>query len=488
MSDGDGTLFTTPEMAVIWSAEALVARMLVFEAALARAEAAAGVIPDTAAESIAGACHPELYDAAALWREAAAAATPAIPLVRMLTVRVPADARGYVHWGATSQDALDTALALQMRAGLDLLVARLAAIGDLLAALAEHHRATLMAGRTLMQQAVPITFGLKAARWLALVTRQAHRLAALRAHAAVAELGGAAGTLAALGASGPRVTELLAAELGLAVPDLPWHAERDCVAEVAAGLGVAAGAMAKIAGDLVLLAQSEVGDANPGDADKGGSSAMPQKRNPTDATMARAAARLAIGIVPVVLGAMDGEHERAAGAWQTEWAALPALFGYTAVAVERVRAALATLEVDAAHMRANLDASRGQIMAEALTMALAPRIGRDAAYGLVRDLTARATAAGTHLRDAALADERMRAALAPDAIARAFDPAAYLGSTDTFIDRALAGFAALRERFTIEETEETEERAAGAVRGVPESAEDAEAGESGEESNHGGRA
>ncbi|HEX6797848.1 MAG TPA: 3-carboxy-cis,cis-muconate cycloisomerase [Ktedonobacterales bacterium] len=446
MSDAAGAdaLFTTPQMAAIWSAEALVARMLAFEAALAHAEAAAGIIPHAAADSIAAACRPDLYDAAEVWREAAASATPAIPLVRMLTARVPSEARGYVHWGATSQDTLDTALVLQMRAGLDLLVARLLAVGDLLAALATRHRDTPMAGRTLMQQAVPITFGLKAARWLALVTRQAQRLHEMRARVAVVELGGAAGTLAALGADGPRVTELLAAELGLAVPDLPWHAERDRVAEVAAGLGVTAGAMAKIAGDLVLLAQSEVGEASPGDVGKGGSSAMPQKRNPTDAAMARAAARLAIGIVPVVLGAMDGEHERAAGAWQAEWAALPALFGYTAGAVERVHAALAGLRVDAARMGANLDASHGQIMAEALTMALAPHIGRDAAYSLVRDLTAHATAEGTHLRDAALADERIRAALSPDAIARAFDPTAYLGSTGIFIDRALAAFTARR--------------------------------------------
>lgn len=471
MSDAAGGLFTTPAMAAIWSPEAQVAGMLAFEAALARAEAAAGIIPAAAAAAIADACRVELYDVAALWREAAVSATPAIPLVRMLTARVPGQARGYVHWGATSQDALDTALALRMRDGLELLIARLLAVGALLAVLAEDHRHTLMAGRTLMQQAVPITFGLKAARWLALVTRQARRLVELRARVAVVELGGAAGTLAALGAAGPRVTELLAAELGLAVPDLPWHAERDRVAELAAGLGVIAGAMAKIAGDLVLLAQSEVGEVVAGDGDggKGGSSAMPQKRNPTDATMARAAARLAIGVVPVALGAMDQEHERAAGGWQAEWAALPAIFGYTAAAVERVRSALAGLEVDAERMRAGLDASGGQIMAEALTMALATRIGRDAAFAIVRDLSAQAASEGRHLRDAALADERIRAALTPDEIAHAFDPAVYLGSADSFVDRALTGFAALhsehtaaeREELTAEGTEAAEERAEG---------------------------
>ena len=470
MSDATGGLFSTPDMAAIWSSEAQVADMLAFEAALARAEAAAGVIPGTAAEAIAAACRSDLYDVAALWGEAAASATPAIPLVRMLTARVPAEARGYVHWGATSQDALDTALALRMRTGLKLLIARLMAIGTRLMALAEAHRHTLIAGRTLMQQAVPLTFGLKAARWLALVTRQARMLGRLRERVAVVELGGAAGTLAALGAAGPRVTELLAAELGLAVPDLPWHAERDRGAEAAAGLGVVAGAMAKIAGDLVLLAQTEVGEAAAGDGGKGGSSAMPQKRNPTDAAMARAAARLAIGVVPVVLGAMDQEHERAAGGWQAEWAALPALFGYTAAAAERVRTALAWLEVDAERMRANLDASHGQIMAEALTVALAVRIGRDAAFALVRELTTRAAHERAHLTDAALADKRVRAALSPDEIARAFDPVSYLGSAGIFIDRALAGFAALRserdeagDRFTTEGMEATEEEAGDRV-------------------------
>lgn len=450
MTELAGAMFTTPEMAAVWSGEAQVRRMLAFEAALARAEAGAGVIPVEAAEAIAAACQDAgTLDVAALYREAATAGTPVIPLVRLLRERVGGAARGYVHWGATSQDALDTALALAMREGLGLLIGRLLDVGEVCAGLAEGHRRTLMAGRTLLQQAVPIPFGLKAARWLGLATRQARRLGELREQVGVAQLGGAAGTLASLGAAevGVRVTELLAAELGLMVPELPWHAERDRVAEVAAGLGVVAGGMAKIAGDVILLAQTEVGEVAEGSAPgKGGSSAMPQKRNPVDATMAAAAARLAVGCVPVVLGAMAQEHERAAGGWQAEWAAVPELFRYTAGAVERVRAALAGLEVDAERMRANLEAGGGLVMAEALALALAPRLGREAAARVVREVgeAGSGQAGSGGLREAARRDERVRAVLTEEELERALDPAGYLGSSDVYIDRALAEYRALR--------------------------------------------
>ena len=438
-------MFSTPEMDTHFSGQSHVRRMLEFEAALARAEARAGIIPNEAASAIAAACRVELFDVGALYREAAVAGTAAIPLVRMLTALVEDEARKFVHWGATSQDAIDTATVLQMRDGLDELVSRLLDVGSACAALAERHRRTPMAGRTLLQHALPITFGLKAARWLALATRQARRLRELRDHALVVQLGGAAGTLASLGDRGIRVTEFVAEELGLAVPELPWHAERDRVAEVATALGVAAGAMAKIASDVALLMQTEVGEASeaavPG---KGGSSTLPHKRNPIDVTAAAAAARLAIGLVPVVLSAMVQEHERAVGGWQAEWAALPDLFRFTAGAVERVRGAVEGLEVDAERMWANLELTRGLIMAEALAMALAPRIGRQQAYQIAQAASERATAAGVDLRRAALDDERVRAALPPNAIDRVFDPTTYLGSTDTFIGRALGHYRRLR--------------------------------------------
>ncbi|HEX9413663.1 MAG TPA: 3-carboxy-cis,cis-muconate cycloisomerase [Ktedonobacterales bacterium] len=445
MTELADALFVHPEMARIWSGEMMVRYMCAFEAALARAEAQTGVIPQAAAEAIAAACVSGPLDVPAIFREAALAGTPAIPLVRMLEERVEAAARGYVHWGATSQDVIDTALVLQMRDGLGLLRARMLALGDACAALADEHRHTLMVGRTLLQQALPITFGLKAARWLALTTRQVRALVALRGQVSVVQCGGAAGTLAALGAAGLRVTDLLAAELGLAVPELPWHTERDRVAAVAAGLGVLAGAMAKIAQDVVLLAQSEVGEVSEASAEgKGGSSALPQKHNPVDAVAARAAARLAIGVVPVVLGAMAQEHERAAGAWQAEWEALPQLFRYTSGAVDHVVAAIAGLRVHDDRLRENLAAARGLVLAEALVMALAPTLGRRAAQRVVRDIGERAGAAGIDLREAARQDERVHAALPAEALDRVFDPMGYLGSTDAYIERALADYRALR--------------------------------------------
>lgn len=430
-------------MAAIFAPASHVQHLLDFEAALAHAEAQAGLIPAQAAQAIARCCHAELFDVAALYQEAALAGTPVIPLVRMLTAQVEESARGFVHWGATSQDAIDTALMLQMDAGLARLAAGTEAICASCAQLAELHRQTLMVGRTLMQQALPITFGLKAAHWLSQVARQTRALHNHRQQTLAAQVGGAAGTLAALGSHGPQVAQLLAQELHLPLPDLPWHTERDRVAEIAATLGIVAGAMARIAGDIILLSQTEVGEvteaSTPG---KGGSSAMPNKRNPVDSINAIAAARLALGVVPVLFSALPQEHERAAGAWQAEWTAIPALFTYTASAVERVQTAVAGLQVDAARMRANLELTHGLVMAEALTMALAAHLGKAEAHQIVATLSRQVTASGENLLQAAQTDKRVSAVLTPDEIAQALDPARYLGSTDLFIDHALAAYRA----------------------------------------------
>lgn len=432
-------------MAEVFAPRAHVRQMLRVEAALARAGARVGTMPTAAADAVAAACDAahvdERFDVAALYEAAATAGTLVIPLVRRLTELVAEPGRAYVHQGATSQDVIDTALVLQMRDGLDLLAADLGAVCDLAAGLAERHRATVMAGRTLLQQALPITFGLKAARWLALGVRQLRTLRAVRDDALALQLGGAAGTLAAFGTQGMDVAQALADELQLPLPDLPWHAERDRVAAVVAALGVLAGAMSKIAGDLVLLAQTEVGEvaeaAAPG---KGGSSAMPQKRNPVDAMSALASARLAIGMVPVVLGAMTQEHERAAGGWQAEWVAVPEAFRHTSGAVAHVRRALDGLEVDAVRMRDNVLQGGGTLMAESLGGALAARLARAEAQRVMQDVSRAAARAGTTLRDAALGDPRVREALSPDDVDRALDPDAYLGSTGTLIDRALAAY------------------------------------------------
>jgi 3-carboxy-cis,cis-muconate cycloisomerase len=445
MSEPGEALFSTAEMCALFSSSAHVQAMLAFEAALAHAEAQAGIIPQKAAALIAASCKVELFDVAALYGEAALAGTPAIPLVRMLTEQVAGDAQKFVHWGATSQDTIDSALMLQMRDGLSLLAGGLLGICEVCAALAERYRETPMVGRTLLQQALPITFGLKAARWLAATTRQVRALRERQKLSLAVQLGGAAGTLASLGNDGPRVVELLASKLGLPAPELPWHTERERVAEIATTLGSMAGTMAKIADDVVLLAQSEIGEASEGSAPgKGGSSAMPQKRNPVDAVAGRAAARLAIGIVPVILSAMEQEHERAAGGWQTEWAALPALFRYTAGAVERVRGALTCLQVNTTRMQANLALSGGLALAESLTMALAAHIGRPEAYRVVQQLSRHVVETGGELQQMALEDSQVSAVLKPEEIARALDPAAYLGSTSIFIDRALASYRELR--------------------------------------------
>jgi 3-carboxy-cis,cis-muconate cycloisomerase len=447
MGEGSDSLFTTAAMATVFAPEAHIRAILQFEAALARAEAAVGIIPRNAADAIASTCRDATLDVATLYREAASAGTVAIPLVRMLTELVGEEAGRFVHWGATSQDAIDTALVLQMREGLDLLMTELLGICTACAKLAEQHRHTLMAGRTLLQQALPISFGLKAARWLGLATRQVRGLRELRHQALVLQFGGAAGTLAALGDAGLHVAERLAEDLDLPLPELPWHAERDRVAQVAAALGVTAGSMAKIATDLVLLAQTEVGEVAEGAAPrKGGSSAMPQKRNPVDATIALAAARLAIGGVGVVLAALAQEHERGVGGWQAEWQAMPDLFRHTTGAVARVRSALYGLEIDAEQMRANLDRSGGLLMAEALTMALAPQLGRPEAQRLVKEIIGRVQAGSITFRQAAHDDPHIRAVLSPEALDRALDPTSYLGSTDALIDRALGAYRTQEER------------------------------------------
>jgi 3-carboxy-cis,cis-muconate cycloisomerase len=441
MSEPIDGLFTTPPMAAVFSAEAHVEHLLAFEAALAMAEARAEVIPPSAAVAIAAACQIDQFNVVELYHEAATAGTVVIPLVRRLTAQISGEAQSYVHWGATSQDAIDTAATLQLREGLDLLVTSLLEVCEHCAFLAAGHRRTLMAGRTLLQQALPITFGLKAARWLALATRQVVALRDCRSRLLAVQFGGAAGTLAALGDAGLRVGELLAEELGLPLPDLPWHAERDRVATVAAALGVVAGAMAKIANDIVLLAQTEVAEVAEAEAPgKGSSSALPHKHNPVDAVGALTAARLAIGVVPVILSAMANEHERAAGGWQAEWAAVPDLFRFTAGAVARVESAMQGLRVDALRMRANLDCDGGSLMAESLTVALTPRLGRAEARRVVEEVCRREMP----LNREASEDERIRSALGQAGIDQALDPANYLGSTDAFIDRALESYRQVR--------------------------------------------
>ena len=425
----------------IFSARTHVEQILRFEAALARAQARADLIPAEAAAAIEAACRIDTFDIAALERAGSRAGTIVIPLVKQLTAQTSAAGRDYVHWGATSQDAIDTALMLQMRDGLTLIDSELRVIAQAAAQLATTHRRSVMPGRTLMQHAVPITFGLKAARWLAAVTRQLTTLRVLRSNALVLQFGGAAGTLAPLGEHGERVAQLLGEELQLPVPDLPWHAERDRSATVVSALGVLAGLLSKIAGDVVLLAQTEVAEVAEGAAPgKGASSAMPQKRNPVDALRAIASARLVIGLVPVVLSAMAQEHERSAGGWQTEWITIPDAFKHAGRAARHVGDSLTTLDVRPEQMRANLGVAGGTLMSESLATALAYHVGRSQALAIVGDISKRAIDESASLGDVARADTRVRSVLDTSTLDRALDPEAYLGSTDRFIDRALAAW------------------------------------------------
>ena len=399
--------------------------MLDAEAGLARAQAAAGLIAAEHAEAIAAACRAERYDVDALGAQAAAVGNPAAPLVRALRAEVGDPAAADVHRGATSQDIVDSATMLVARRALEALLDDLCGATEAAARLAGEHRSTVMAGRTLLQQAVPITFGLKAAGWLVGLDEAAQRLDAVRRSRLAAQLGGAAGTLSAQGDAGIDVLSRFARELGLAEPVLPWHTTRTRIAELATALGEASGAMAKVAGDVVLLAQTEVGEVREGGSgDRGGSSAMPQKQNPVAAISTLAGARQAPGLVANLLAAMEHEHERAAGAWHAEWGPLRELLRSTGSAAAWLRDCLEHLEVDPERMRANLDDA---VLAERVAGA----IGEADAGDRVRE----ALAAGRSLADVA------REHLSAEEAERVLDPATYLGATDQLIDRALSAHA-----------------------------------------------
>ena len=324
--------------------------MLDVEAALARAQGS------PYAAEIAGGAQSELFDVGRLGADGALSANPVVPLVDALRERVGAEPAHDVHRGATSQDILDSAAMLVAQRALGPLLEDLRGAADAAAGLAERHRNTAIAGRTLLQQAVPTTFGLKAAGWMTALDEAVARLDAVRRERLAVQLGGAAGTLAALGDTGPDVLAALARELGLAEPVLPWHSDRTRIAELAGALGEACGAAGKPAGDVVLLAQDEVGEVREGgDPGRGGSSAMPHKRNPVAAVSALACARQAPGLVATLLASMVGEHERAAGAWQAEWRPLTDLLRFTGSAAAWTRDCLEHLEVDAGRMAANLE-------------------------------------------------------------------------------------------------------------------------------------
>jgi 3-carboxy-cis,cis-muconate cycloisomerase len=415
--------------------------MLDAEAALARAQARAGLLSDGDAAAIAAACEAERFDVAAIGAEAAKTTNPVVPLVKALTDAVEGPAAGQVHRGATSQDILDTAAMLVAHRALEPLLADLEAAGAAAAALASEHRATVMAGRTLMQQALPIAFGLKAAGWLVAIDEAAARLAAVRRTRLAAQLGGAAGTLASLDTAGPEVLAHYAADLGLDEPVLPWHTNRTRPAELAGALGAAAGVIAKVARDVVLLAQTEVGEVREGVPGRGGSSTLPHKRNPVAAISAVAAAMRAPGLVAALLGAMAHEHERAAGPWQSEWRPFSELLATVGSGAAWLRDCLEHLEVDAQRMRANLELTHGALLAERVTTALALALGRRPAHEIVQEAAQDAFASGRALGDVLAERDEVTAHIDRDALAHLLEPAEYLGATDELISRALRAHA-----------------------------------------------
>jgi 3-carboxy-cis,cis-muconate cycloisomerase len=444
-SDLVASMFSTPDMQGVFSARACLQGMLDFESALARAQAEVGVVPAAAVPHINACCKAELIDAEALCAAAGAAGNLAIPLVRQLTALVSkrdAEAAKFVHWGATSQDAIDTGMLLQLRQALDLISRDLAALLDALAVLCERHRDTPQAGRTWLQQALPVTFGLKVAGWMDGLLRRQARLDQVSQSAMVLQFGGAAGTLASLGDAGLAVTEALARQLRLGVADMPWHTQRDRLCEVACELGMLVGSLGKMARDISLAMQTEVGElAEPVATGRGGSSAMPHKRNPVGCAIALTCAARMPGLVSTMLAGMVQEHERALGGWQAEWDTVPQIAGLAAAATQQMRQVAEGLTVDAARMQTNLRLTDGLIMAEAVTIALGRDLGRLAAHKLVEQACGVAAAERRNLRDVLVdslaADARFAKSLSSPELDRLFNPSSYLGVAGQFVDRVL---------------------------------------------------
>ncbi|WP_420713169.1 3-carboxy-cis,cis-muconate cycloisomerase [Pseudomonas sp. zfem001] len=434
--------FTAPAMRAIFCDAGRVQGMLDFEAALARAEARVGLIPSEAVAPIAAACKAELYDYPALAQAIATAGNSAIPLVKALGKRIAAtdpEAERYVHLGATSQDAMDSGLVLQLRAAIGLLESDLAKLADALAAQAERHIDTPLAGRTWLQQATPVTLGMKLAGVLGAVTRHRQRLSELKPRLLSLQFGGASGSLAALGDAGWSVSGALAQELELTLPEQPWHTQRDRLVEFASLLGMIAGSLGKLGRDLSLLMQTEAGEVfEPSAPGKGGSSTMPHKRNPVSAAVLIGAATRAPGLVATMFSAMPQEHERSLGLWHAEWDTLPELCCLVSGALQQALLVVPGLEVDAARMRANLELTQGLVLAEAVSIALAQKIGRDAAHHLIEQCCKQAVREGVHLRAVLGDNAEVSAQLSAAELDSLLDAAHYLGQARRWVERAVA--------------------------------------------------
>ncbi|KAB0479915.1 3-carboxy-cis,cis-muconate cycloisomerase [Pseudomonas reinekei] len=439
--------FTARDMREVFCDQGRVQAMLDFEAALARAEARVGLIPQSAVAPISAACQAGHYDFAALGEAIAGAGNSAIPLVKALGKQIAshnAEAERYLHLGATSQDVMDSGLVLQLRQALELIENDLAQLGQLLAHQAQRYAATPLAGRTWLQHATPVTLGMKIAGWLGAVTRSRQRLVELKPRLLVLQFGGASGTLAALGDQAMPIAQALAEELQLTLPDQPWHTQRDRVVEFGAVLGLIAGSLGKLGRDISLLMQTEAGEVfEPSAPGKGGSSTMPHKRNPVGAAVLIGAATRVPGLLSTLFSAMPQEHERSLGLWHAEWETLPDICCLVSGSLQQALLVAQGLEVDAERMARNLDLTQGLVLAEAVSIVLAQRVGRDTAHHLLEQCCKRAVAEQRHLR-AVLGDEpQVTAELTAAELDHLLDPAHYLGQAKTWVERAVAEHCAL---------------------------------------------
>jgi 3-carboxy-cis,cis-muconate cycloisomerase len=431
-------IFTTPAMREIWSDENRVQKYLDFEGALARAQAKLGIIPKNAAAEIVKHCDVKKMDFAKLKERTERVGYPVLPVVNQLIALCKNDLGEWAHWGATTQDITDTATILQIRQSLDLIEQDINGCADALAKLARKHRDTVMVGRSNLQQAVPITFGYKMATLLGAFERHRERLAQLRKRVEVGEFGGAAGTLSSLGKNGLRVQAALMKELKLGQPDISWHTVRDRIAEVGCFLGLVAGTCGKIAFDIKLLMQTEVEEVmEPFHAGRGGSSTMPQKRNPISSVYVTAQSAVVKQHVAALLEAMIEDHERSTGPWEIEWIVLPEIFMLTAGALAQTRFVLEGLEVKPDKMRANLDITKGLIMTEAVMMGLGAKLGRNKAHDLLYDIARKAVQSGEHLLDALEANPEIRKHADRKMLKKLIEPANYLGVAGPMVDRVL---------------------------------------------------
>ncbi|UPT39695.1 3-carboxy-cis,cis-muconate cycloisomerase [Pseudomonas amygdali pv. loropetali] len=431
-----------PEMREIFSDEGRVQGMLDFEAALARAQARVGLIPPEVVADIELSCDARLFDFDALAIAIGSAGNSAIPLVKALGKQIAAssaEAERYVHMGATSQDVMDSGLILQLRRAIVLLERDLTLLADAMAEQAQRHAGTPLAGRTWLQQATPVTLGMKIAGWLGAISRHRQRLNEIKPRLLCLQFGGASGSLAALGDQAFSVAEALAGELQLALPEQPWHTQRDRLVEFAGLLGLIAGSLGKLGRDVSLLMQTEVGEVfEPSAPGKGGSSTMPHKRNPVGAAVMISTATRAPGLVATMLAAMPQEHERSLGLWHAEWETLPELCCLVSGSLQQALQVLPGLQVDAERMASNLQSTKGLVLAEAVSISLAQRIGRDAAHHLVEQCCRRAVEQGAHLRQVLGETPQVSEQFSSDELDRLLDPAHYLGQARQWVERAVA--------------------------------------------------